>query len=1269
MFTNYKKIPKSQRILLEKAALDWINNFKPHTRGYCYVGRCEKNINIKIYYELYGTGPIKVLFVMGTCDYWKMQVKHFLKNPKFQICIFDNRGSGKSTDYNYFYSTSDLAQDSIHLINHLGWKDNINLVGVSLGGMIVQKMCLLTGKKSQIKLNLNKNNNNDSPAYEQLNSYPSTQDMDDNSAMLKKLINVSRSKSLPNFHQSNYSNEFVSKEILTFASVTLVDTFQSSLGLLPTKKELYFALNSLSYINGNLSPLFQVVFPNDWLSQEFDFEKYFDFSKKSLGIHHKYSNEVGLAAIYYAIKKRDNTIKKKYLKSINHSPLNIVATNDFEIYLQDQKTSSSTIHKKYLEKKFKLNQKNSTLFSLTNIKDDFFKSYKYISVSRSKFYNDLESSKVCTIDKNNQAESNNTRDSQRRYSTLTMLNNNTKIPNLNIIASLKARNNDMKRGSIFQTRKSSFNFLSHKAGSLSVNLTSTKLKKKKLIKFLSFLINKNYKNLIIKKPNDISFYIKGGEKLDNQMIQKPNNIGLDTKADLSIPNIKKNASTCENSVLLEDKDIIIPKRKNSDVQNQEVFNLSTTSSLKNLTNFLSLKRDKKYKKNTLIKSQTYTEFEAISIQNTKKYKCVQDCNSKMTTSCNNHSNETKLSLNRRFLKTNSDSNLYKKVADYISSDNNKDKNRSTTFDNIQDKAESNITTDTFDETEISNLSYVSSFNKKGFFKMFSQHFTELQQFTAALTHKLTNKDIQSFKRRHPNTRFMVLGGSKDFVIRKSNFHSLAKNLECLEIIIQDAGHMGLLDSPYSVSLALESFICDSEWLRFIISEKNKYFKVLKGSNMNPILEPDKNIDNVHNNLETPNNLQDFKIFKDTPLEENDQYYLNVETSNINTRNQKDCNSISSLKDPSLKKKLITRTSSCINLSNQRFFINENSAKKSPYSKSTVTLQNMLQETSNNVCDDKDIKYTNALITVSDSPTNIIDRVFSFVKDKMASLTPTQSVNKKLDNNSFENINNESGLLKKSSSQHSKSSKNKNTESTKLTVCNKKIGKYLEKQDNIANKKILNQNDSSGLNISKDDIFESNKTYQFDKKNPEPNPKAYSRENSNNTTLNESIHILDTSQTENSNKIDSSKDAQIENTFDANKSTTNINSFVSGILSMSKQTFFGSPSIPDKSVKTAKNSESNAESNLNRLKNIVFFKSNYSNIFSTLNPTQSPSEKPKLKKQDKDFVIKYSDDLNLLIDNSIWIRMYEQENKLDDSMNEFYYDASRKFTLEALSHFK
>ncbi|CAG8605627.1 10540_t:CDS:10 [Dentiscutata heterogama] len=117
-------------------------------KGHAEVGgkhRTDKTESLKIYYEIHGNGPNKLFFIMGlntTSGSWEYQVRYFGEHPDFQVCVFDNRGVGWSDAPSGLYSTSQMAQDAIGLMEHIGWTENIHVIGISMGGMIAQELVL-----------------------------------------------------------------------------------------------------------------------------------------------------------------------------------------------------------------------------------------------------------------------------------------------------------------------------------------------------------------------------------------------------------------------------------------------------------------------------------------------------------------------------------------------------------------------------------------------------------------------------------------------------------------------------------------------------------------------------------------------------------------------------------------------------------------------------------------------------------------------------------------------------------------------------------------------------------------------------------------------------------------------------------------------------------------------------------------------------------------------------------------------------------------------
>ncbi|TFK52318.1 alpha/beta-hydrolase [Heliocybe sulcata] len=127
--------------------------FDPKTctrKGLCPVTEIRKQgedplESHSLYFEVHGSGPERIVFIMGlnsTSFAWAPQVEHFGRLPEYSVLVFDNRGVGNSGVPKGPYSTSQMAQDAIVLLDYIGWKEerSIHVVGISLGGMISQEL-------------------------------------------------------------------------------------------------------------------------------------------------------------------------------------------------------------------------------------------------------------------------------------------------------------------------------------------------------------------------------------------------------------------------------------------------------------------------------------------------------------------------------------------------------------------------------------------------------------------------------------------------------------------------------------------------------------------------------------------------------------------------------------------------------------------------------------------------------------------------------------------------------------------------------------------------------------------------------------------------------------------------------------------------------------------------------------------------------------------------------------------------------------------------
>jgi pimeloyl-ACP methyl ester carboxylesterase len=75
---------------------------------------------------------------------WQFILKDLSK--QYRVIIFDNRGCGRTTDYEGSFSLKDLATDVSELLEYLRI-DQAHVLGHSMGGMIAQEMALAFPEK------------------------------------------------------------------------------------------------------------------------------------------------------------------------------------------------------------------------------------------------------------------------------------------------------------------------------------------------------------------------------------------------------------------------------------------------------------------------------------------------------------------------------------------------------------------------------------------------------------------------------------------------------------------------------------------------------------------------------------------------------------------------------------------------------------------------------------------------------------------------------------------------------------------------------------------------------------------------------------------------------------------------------------------------------------------------------------------------------------------------------------------------------------------
>jgi pimeloyl-ACP methyl ester carboxylesterase len=118
---------------------------------------------VELCYQTFGSPEgdplLLVMGLGGPMNWWDSELCTMLAEAGFQVVRFDNRDTGRSSRIpgrvtrkqlvKTFlgrggrppYTLNDMAADAFGLMSHLGW-DSAHVVGVSMGGMIVQTMAI-----------------------------------------------------------------------------------------------------------------------------------------------------------------------------------------------------------------------------------------------------------------------------------------------------------------------------------------------------------------------------------------------------------------------------------------------------------------------------------------------------------------------------------------------------------------------------------------------------------------------------------------------------------------------------------------------------------------------------------------------------------------------------------------------------------------------------------------------------------------------------------------------------------------------------------------------------------------------------------------------------------------------------------------------------------------------------------------------------------------------------------------------------------------------
>lgn len=95
-----------------------------------------------MHYVRRGSGA-PLLLIQGMAAHHKMWGEQFLASltDDFDVVAYDHRGIGTSTDVPGQFTTADLADDAVALLDVLGWPV-AHVMGISLGGMVAQELTI-----------------------------------------------------------------------------------------------------------------------------------------------------------------------------------------------------------------------------------------------------------------------------------------------------------------------------------------------------------------------------------------------------------------------------------------------------------------------------------------------------------------------------------------------------------------------------------------------------------------------------------------------------------------------------------------------------------------------------------------------------------------------------------------------------------------------------------------------------------------------------------------------------------------------------------------------------------------------------------------------------------------------------------------------------------------------------------------------------------------------------------------------------------------------
>ncbi|KAI6081016.1 alpha/beta-hydrolase [Hypoxylon rubiginosum] len=138
--------PSVEEVAKSPAFSTAIWQLEPHQSGLLPVA-AGRGGPVNISWEVHGDGPVKLIFICGLGFFktaYQRQTMHFghIHGSKYSVLVLDNRGMGGSSKPLVRYSTSEMAQDLLEVVDHIGWTSpqQLHVCGISMGGMIAQEL-------------------------------------------------------------------------------------------------------------------------------------------------------------------------------------------------------------------------------------------------------------------------------------------------------------------------------------------------------------------------------------------------------------------------------------------------------------------------------------------------------------------------------------------------------------------------------------------------------------------------------------------------------------------------------------------------------------------------------------------------------------------------------------------------------------------------------------------------------------------------------------------------------------------------------------------------------------------------------------------------------------------------------------------------------------------------------------------------------------------------------------------------------------------------